>query len=287
VTAMPVPPTDSLMAMYHDPMEEWFQNLEIEIEPGEMFNPYDPTVPDQIAEWAESQGYTVPGEPREVFGGGWWTHAPDVAERLLVKNGFSRDGSGNWLTPDGDRWSIDLQSPPDENDAFRIAVGAADQWSTFGIEVNLMGLERSVWDQNNFVGQFDMSTPWYAFVLASGDSWPQVRAWHPQYYVPVGEDSRSLGGNSITRLRDERVGELIDAMALVDPASEENFELTREFLEHWVENMYFITTISFKKFVTWDERYWTGFPTAEEPNFMPLYWFHGGKFAFQSLTPVD
>jgi peptide/nickel transport system substrate-binding protein len=287
VTAMPVPPTDALMAMYHDPMEEWFQNLEIEIEPGEMFNPYDPTVPDQIAEWAESQGYTVPGEPREVFGGGWWTHAPDVAERLLVKNGFSRDGSGNWLTPDGDRWSIDLQSPPDENDAFRIAVGAADQWSTFGIEVNLMGLERSVWDQNNFVGQFDISTPWYAFVLASGDSWPQVRAWHPQYYVPVGEDSRSLGGNSITRLRDERVGELIDAMALVDPASEENFELTREFLEHWVENMYFITTISFKKFVTWDERYWTGFPTAEEPNYMPLYWFHGGKFAFQSLTPAQ
>jgi peptide/nickel transport system substrate-binding protein len=287
VTAMPVPPTDALMAMYHDPMEEWFQNLQIEIEPGEMFNPYDPTVPDQIAEWAESQGYTVPGEPREVFGGGWWKHAPDVAEQLLLNNGFSRDGSGNWLTPDGDRWSIDLQSPPDENDAFRIAVGAADQWSAFGIEVNLMGLERSVWDQNNFVGQYDISTPWYAFVLASGDSWPQVRGWHPQYYVPVGEDSRSLGGNSITRLRDERVGELIDAMALVDPASAENFELTREFLEHWVENMYFITTISFKKFVTWDERYWTGFPTAEEPNFMPLYWFHGGKFAFQSLTPVD
>ncbi|MEZ4639580.1 MAG: hypothetical protein R2856_32235 [Caldilineaceae bacterium] len=36
-----------------------------------------------------------------------------------------------------------------------------------------------------------------------------------------------------------------------------------------------ITAISFKKFVTWDERYWTGFPTAENPNYMPLYWFHG------------
>jgi peptide/nickel transport system substrate-binding protein len=51
--------------------------------------------------------------------------------------------------------------------------------------------------------------------------------------------------------------------------------------------MYFITPISFKKFVTWDERYWTGFPTSENPKYMPLYWFQGGKFTFQSLEPVS
>lgn len=287
VTPMPVPPTASLMALYHDPMEEWFQNLEIEIEPGEMFKPYDPTVPDQIAAWAESQGYTVPGEPREVFGAGWWKFAPDVAERLLIKAGFSRGGDGNWLTPDGEPFSIMLQSPPDENDAFRIATGAADQWADFGIDVDLQGLERSVWDQNNFVGQFDMSTPWYTFALASGDSWPEVRAWHPQYYVPNGEDHRSKGGNSIMRLQDPKIGEFIDAMAAVSPDSEENIQINQDFLKYWTENMYFITTISFKKFVTWDQRYWTGFPTAENPEYMPLYWFQGGKFAFQSLEPVQ
>jgi peptide/nickel transport system substrate-binding protein len=51
--------------------------------------------------------------------------------------------------------------------------------------------------------------------------------------------------------------------------------------------MYFIPTISFKKFVTWDSRYWTGFPTAEDPKIMPLYWFMGGKFTFQYLTPAQ
>ena len=92
VTNMPVPTTPALMALYHDPMEEWFQNLEIEIEDGEMYTPYDPTVPDQIAAWAEDQGFTVPGDPRAVFGSGWWGEAPEVAERLLMKHGFSRDG---------------------------------------------------------------------------------------------------------------------------------------------------------------------------------------------------
>jgi peptide/nickel transport system substrate-binding protein len=287
VTMMPIPPTQLLSRLYHEPMQEWLNNLEIEIEPGVMYKPYDPTVSDQIAAWAEEQGYTVPGEPTDVFGYGWWKFAPDVAERLLIKNGFSRDGSGNWLKPDGTPWVIDLQSPPDENDAFRMGTAAADMWSDFGIEVNLQGLERSVWDQNRDVGQYQMSTPWFTFVLPSGDAWPQIRGWHPQYYVPNGEVFNTKGGGTEFRLNDPKIGEFIDAMATLSPDSEENVQVVQDLAKYWVENMYSITAISFKKFVTWDERYWTGFPTSENPNYMPLYWFQGGKFAFQSLTPVQ
>ena len=287
VTTLPIPPTAGLTAQYLDPLEEWLVNLEIEIEPGTMYQPYDATVPDQIAAWAEEQGFTVPGTPREVFGTGWWKFDPEVAERLLIKNGFSRDGSGAWLKPDGSPWVLDLQSPPDENDAFRMATAAADMWSDFGIDVNLQGLERSVWDQNRFSGQFEVSTPWTSFTLASGDAWPEIRGMHPQYYVANGEDYRSLGGNNEARINDPKLGELLDAMALVQPSSDENHELVTEYAKYWIENMYSLTAISFKKFVTWDERYWTGFPTSEEPSYMPLYWFHGGKFAFQSLEPVQ
>jgi len=287
VTPIPIPPTANLMRLYHDPMEEWLQNLEIEIAPGEMYKPYDPTVPDRIAAWAEEQGYTVPGEPREVFGTGWWKFDPDAAEKLLIKNGFSRDEGGQWLTPEGEPWTIEIQSPPDENDAFRMATAAADMWTDFGIDVNLQGLERSVWDQNRFVGQYQVSTPWQSFALASGDAWPEIRGLHPDFYSPNGEDYRPLGGNGQFRLNDPTVGESIDAMVQLDPASEENLQAAQDFVKHWTENMYFITAISFKKFVTWDERYWTGFPTSENPTYMPLYWFHGGKFAIQSLKPVE
>jgi|AMZC01.1.fsa_nt_AMZC01004082.1_10 peptide/nickel transport system substrate-binding protein len=289
VSAIPVTPTASLMALYQDPLEEWLQNLEIEVEPGVMFKPYDPTVPDQIAAWAEAQGYTVPGTPRQVFGSGWWKYAPDVAERLLIKNGFSRDSDGKWLTPDGKRWTIDLQAPPDENDAYRAAIAAADMWKAFGIEVNLQGAERSVWDQNRYVGQFGITTMWLSFSQADGDTWQQVLELHPDYYVPLGEDVRNKGGNwfASMRLNDPQLGEMIDAMALTAPGSEESLKVSRDFIKYWVENMYSIPVISFKKFVTWDERYWTGFPTSENPIYMPLYWFHGGKFTFQSLKPVQ
>ena len=287
VTPVNVPPVPSLAPLYLDPLEDWFKNLEIEIEKGTMYKPYDPTVPDKIAAWAEKQGYKVPGTPRDVFGTGWWNYDPKVSERLLIKNGFRRNSSGKWLKPNGELWKIDLQSPPDENDAFRMANAANDMWSDFGITVNLQGLERSVWQQNRNMGQYDISTPWSSFALASGDSWPNLRKFHADFYVPVGKSSNSKGGDDYGRLRDYRLTMLIDKMENLHPNSEENHEATREFIKYYVENMLEITCIAFKKFVTWDERYWTGFPTSENPEYMPLYWFQGGKSAFQSLTPVN
>ncbi|MEM7738744.1 MAG: ABC transporter substrate-binding protein [Deinococcota bacterium] len=287
VTPMPIPPTASLTELYLDPLEDFLQNIEIDLGDGEMYTPYDPSIPGQIASWAESQGYTVPGSPRDVFGTGWWRFDPDAAEKLLVKAGFSRNNGGDWLTPAGERWTIDIQSPPDENDAFRMANAAADMWSDFGIDVNLQGLERNVWNQNNYVGQFEVSTPWFSFAQASGDSWPETRGWHNQFYVPIGEDYRSLGGLDLARLNDPQIGEFVDAMAAVDPSSAENIQITQDLLQHITQEMYFITAISFKKFVTWDEEYWTGFPTSENPDYQPLYWFHAGKFAFQNLRPAQ
>ncbi len=287
VTPFPVPPTVKLAPLYHDPMEEWLTNLEIDLGDGEMYNPYDPTVPDQIAAWAEGYGYTVPGEPRAVFGTGWWKFDPDAAEKLLMKAGLSRDGSGSWLTPDGELWTLDIQSDPSENDAYRMGQAAADMWSEFGVDVNFITLDRNPWQQNQYVGTFEVSTPWTSFALAAGDMWPNVRGYHSRYYAPVGEDYRPLGGNSMRRLRDDTIDELIDAMEAVNPVTqgEENVALGIAYLQYWVENMFDITPIAFKKFVTWDERYWTGFPTAENPNYQPLYWFQGGKYAIQNLTP--
>lgn len=287
VTTMPIPPTASLSRIHLNPLEDWLNDLEIDLGDGEMYKPYDPTVPEKIAAWAEGEGYTVPGTPGEVFGTGWWNYDLDAAETLLTNSGFSRDGGGKWLKPDGTPWVMDLQSPPDENDAFRMANAAADMWIDFGIDVNLLGLERSVWSQNHVEGQYQVSTPWTSFALADGDAWPNVRGYHPDFYVPNGEDYRSKGGSNQARIQDAKFGELIDAMAAADPGSQENYDLVQEYAKNWIENMYSVTTISFKKFVTWDERYWTGFPTSENPNYQPLYWFQGGKFAFQSLTPVE
>jgi len=214
VAAMPLAPVGVLKSLYYEPLESWLEGLQIDLGGGEMFNVYDNTVPDQIAAWAKDQGYTVPGNPKDIFGYGWWKFAPDAAEKLLIKNGFKRDSNGKWLKPDGTPWTMDLQAPPDENDAFRMANAASDMWKAFGIDVNLQGLERSVWDQNRFVGQFQVTTPWYSIANPDGDGWPVLQQLHPKYYVPNGQDIRTTGGGwyNTARINDPKLGEMIDAM---------------------------------------------------------------------------
>ena len=195
---------------------------------------------------------------------------------------------GNWLTPDGDPWEIEIIAAVDEHDAFRIANAAADMWTDFGIDATAQGLERTLWTTSQATGQYEISVPWFSFAQASGDAWPEINTFHPDVYLPVGEDIRTVGGGYHTamRLQDEKRGEFIDSMVPVNPDSPENIEITTEFLQYWNENMYAISVISFKKFVTWDETYWTGFPTFENPTSQPLYWFQGGKVTFQNLTPA-
>ncbi|MEZ4617137.1 MAG: hypothetical protein R2867_16740 [Caldilineaceae bacterium] len=76
-------------------------------------------------------------------------------------------------------------------------ITAADMWSDFGIEVDLQGLERSVWDQNNFVGQFNVTTPWTSFALAFGRLPGRKFVVYTQISMsPMGEDFPKGGGNS-------------------------------------------------------------------------------------------
>ena len=206
-------------------MQEWVENLEIDVA-GEPYKPYDATVADRIGEWADEQGYAQPAETAAAsYGSGWWKYDTDTAAKLLEHNGYTRDGNGDWYTPEGERFSFSIQAAPDEVDSFRVANAAADMWNDFGIDVELQGLERSVWSANFETGQFETDAPWLSFVLPDGDGWPQMRSYHSKYYVPAPELHNALGGGTPARLVDPVLDELIDAMESLHPQDPQNLEL--------------------------------------------------------------
>lgn len=288
VTPIPQPATPFYMKHYHKPLKSWLKNFQIEIEDGNYFKPYDPNVPEKIAEWARNQGYEVPREPEaleKMFGIGWWKHAPEVAERLLKKHGFSRNKEGKWLLPNGDPWKFKIIAAPDEVDVFRLAIGAADQWKDFGIQVEVRSLERDPYYTTNSLGDFTCTSAWAGVGLASGvlDKWPNIYQFHSRFYRPSGESTvGGFGANNI-RVKSKELDQLIEKMGSLPPKSPKILELGKEFMKFWTENMWDITTVSFKKFVTEDEYYWTHFPTAEDPYGQPSYWFMGGRFVLPHL----
>ncbi len=292
ITPIPVPATDLHMQIYHVPLEPWLEELTIDIGNGETFKPYDSTVPEQIAAWAKEQGYTVPDDPeglRDRFGIGWWKHAPDVAEKLLLKNGFTKDSSGKWLLPDGTPWKISMIAAPDEQDVYRLAIGFQDQIREFGIDVEIESLERDPYTQRQNTGDFVATSSWGGanlLVNATPDLWQGLLSKHSQFYTPVGESTAGRGSNNILRSVMPGLDEITDEMGKLHPDDPRVLELGMEALKLLTENLYTTTTISFKKFVTMDEYYWTGWPTAENPDRQPLYWFMGGRFTFPQVEPV-
>jgi peptide/nickel transport system substrate-binding protein len=291
VTPLPLPATSLLMKLYHVPLEPWLQQLTIDVGNGETFQPYDPDVPKKIAAWAREQGYTVPEDSdveglRNRFGMGWWKYAPDVAEKLLLKNGFTKGADGKWLKPDGAPWTIKMIAAPDENDVYRLATGFQDQLKQFGIDVQIESLERSPYDTRENTGDFEATSSWGMLsVNANPDLWQALNNVHGRNFTPVGTDAATKGSQNIVRFKAPEIDAIIDQLTKLSPEDPKVPELGQQALKYWVENMITTNTISFKKFTSFDDTYWTGWPTNENPTRQPLYWFIGGRFTFADVEP--
>ncbi len=122
------------------PMIPWLEEFTLDIGNGETFKPFDPNASQRIVEYAKGRGYEVSDDPAEqgkLFGYGWYKYAPDVAEKLLVKNGFSKNADGKWLLPDGTPWQIAcLSNTVAVNHDFRNCAAAVQAWRRFGIDAS-------------------------------------------------------------------------------------------------------------------------------------------------------
>ena len=227
-------------------------------------------------------------ELRLLFGTGWWKHDPEIAERLLLKNGFTRNTNGKWLTPDGELWTIKMIVAPDEVEIYRLAIGAQDQWANFGLKLEIETLQRDPYYNRNLMGEFEAISSWSnaSDGDATADKWKAIFGLHSQFYTPNGKSTATTGSTNTLRVKSKEMDLIIDELDQIHPEDDRVVELGREFMKLWVENMFSIITISFKNFTTVDQYYWTGFPTNENPFVQPLYWFGGGRFTFQHVEPA-
>jgi peptide/nickel transport system substrate-binding protein len=175
---------------------------------------------------------------------------------------------------------------PDENDIYRLALGAQDQLKTFGITLNIETLERDPFNTRNATGDFVATSSWGAFpVNAHPDIWQGLNGLHSKFFTPIGKSTAGNGSSNIWRFKYPELDTIIDQMSKLSPEDSQVLDLGRQAMQLWVTNMITIQTISFKKFITQDTQLWKGFPTAENPTRQPLYWFIGGRFSFAQVTP--
>lgn len=285
--ALMVPSTPVYQEWYYKPMEQWLREFTLDIEvDGEPFKPYDPDAPMRVAEYGKSRGYDVPEDPEEIkalFGFGWWKYSPEVAAKLLERNGFKRDRSGRWLLPDGKPWKIVITSHPNAaHPGYKNSFAVAQQWRKFGIDVEVQTSEQ--YSTLSSYGQVEVSSNWPAYEPWGGhpDLYRTLRMWHSKYVKPINDVS--VGHHcrwSHPEL--DKVIDQMEKMAFDDPAI---IDLAIEGLKITAAEMPSIPTFTYPGFVGWDETYWTNYPGAENPYQQPYQHWPNFQFMLPFLQPT-
>lgn len=271
---------------YIAPMQDWLKEFTIDVGDGETFAPYDADAPKRVADLARSRGYVFPEDDEflaKTFGLGWYKFAPDIAEKLLVKNGFSRDGDGNWLLPDGTQWRISfLSGTVLSNHDARNAAAAVQQWKKFGINAEVYATESAA--DLQAVGDFDVNGAWPAQEPwgAGPDLYRVLDRWNSAYILPVGE--RTQGHSS--RWTTPEMDAIIEQLRETDPFdSEAVIAIGMEGLKEAVRNMPGLPTYGYIGFVGWDETYWTNWPGSENAYNQPYTHWPNFKYTTPFLKP--
>ena len=267
---------------YIMPMQDWLADFELDLGNGETFKPYDPEAPQRLVQYVKDRGYIVSDDPESVaqaFGYGWYQYAPEAAEKLLIKNGFSKDDEGMWLLPDGEPWKIEVICRSDMSHLeFKNAAAAVQQWKKFGIDaVQIPTDQLSALTQN---GEYDISGAWPAQEPwgAGPDLYRVLDFYNSEYVEEVG----TLTKGHTSRWSTPEMDAVIEQLRETDPANAEAVKaIGMEGLKILVQEMPGIPTFGYVGFVSWDEAYWTNWPGSENPYNAP--YVHWGSFKY--MTP--
>jgi peptide/nickel transport system substrate-binding protein len=274
--------------LYIRPMQDWLKEFTIDVGDGETFAPYDPEAPKRVADFARSRGYVFPDDQEfqeKAFGLGWYKYAPDISEKLLVKNGFSKNADGQWLLPDGSPWKISYLTGTvlSGHDA-RNAVAAVQQWKKFGIDATVFNTESGA--DLTAVGDFDVETVWPGKEPwgAGPDLYRTLDDWNSAYIKPVGERNQATFSS---RWSSPEMDAIIKELRETDPFDTEKVvEIGIRGLQEAVRNMPGIPTYGYIGFVGWDEHYWTNWPGSENAYTQPYTHWPNFKYTTPFLEPT-
>ena len=272
---------------YIAPLQDWLKEFTIDVGDGETFAPYDPEAPQRVAEYAKSRGYVFPDTQEfleQAFGLGWYKFAPDIAEKLLLKNGFSRDEDGMWLLPDGSPWKINfMHGTTLSNHDARNGAAAVQQWKKFGIDAELFITSEG--DGLGATGDFDVSGAWPAREPwgAGPDLYRTLDIFNSAYKRDVGE--RTQGHYS--RWSTEEMDAILKQLRETDPFdTAATITVGMEGLKEAVMQMPGIPTYGYIGFVGWDEYYWINWPGSENAYCEPYTHWPNFKYFTPFLKPT-
>ncbi|MBL8691714.1 MAG: ABC transporter substrate-binding protein [Rhodospirillaceae bacterium] len=288
ISAIGVPPTGRYPEYYHEPMETWLKDFEVDTGKRKI-KPYDPTVGKQIADMLRpSMGDQIPSDPKDIakaFGRGWWKPDPQAATELLERAGFTKRGN-EWFTPDGKRFTIRITVEGDLRPVMtRAGSMIAQQWRQFGIDATTVVAQGSLLDRRNS-GDYEAIISW---AVETWGGHPDLSffldSWHSQFIAEPGKPQPPRNWSRWSHPELDKIIEQIRQIGFDDP---KGIELGKEYIKLVAREMPTIPLMAYNVFTVMDETYWTGYPNAETaPYTDPVPNWGNTKYMMVKLRPKN
>jgi ABC-type dipeptide transport system, periplasmic component len=284
LSAISVPPTGTHPRDYHGPLQEYLANFEVDTGTQKV-KPYDPTIGMQIADMVRPQfGEAVPTDEaaiRNAFGYGWWKQDLAAAEQLLTAAGFTKQGN-QWMTPEGAPFAFSVLIPQ-EGVVNRLGVMIAQTWAQNGVQASAE-VATDIWDRTG-AGNFEVEIGW---AVETWGGHPDLSffldSYHSEY---VAEPGSIQPARNWMRWTNPQLDEIIEKIRGIDFNDPAGIEYGHEFVKLHLEEMPNIPIMSYNVFSVQSNRFWTGWPNAENPYANPVTNWSNGKYIFTQITPVE
>ena len=275
--------TSAMMDFYYEPLLDWVTEFELDLGDGTTVKPFDPEYKNRMAETLRAQGYDIPEDEAaltDMFGIGCWKYDPESAEKLLIKAGLEKKDDGWYFN--GEPFTINMTYIAEtEAQAGRGVEAAYNELMEFGLSCNITGESSSTWDTNGSTGNFEIGGYWPTGGITR-DIYSQISGWDADLMVPLGETGSGQG----SRWYNERATEIIHELAVLDPNSQEAYDLGMEFIQVAIADLPFIGFHSGVKFVPTNSTYWTNYPNSENPYNGPWWWWSTFKYILVDFVPA-
>jgi peptide/nickel transport system substrate-binding protein len=200
---------------------------------------------------------------------------------ILTEKGYTKDGEGFWLKPDGERWKITIMTYTGSPRASIIA----EQLQRAGLDAVAEIGQGSVFIDSVRSGEFDIND--WVHCGSLYDPWQTLDHYHSKHSAPPGEGI--VWVRAYTRYENPEFDALLDKMESMVPSADdaEYMELVRQGTEIYLRDLPDITLAQEFHVIIWNETYWTGWPGPEDPYIAPYAPWEGFNQIIHRLKPTQ
>ena len=192
-----------------------------------------------------------------------------AAEETLTAQGYSKNGEGKWVGADGQTLNLTFLVNGDSNEEMKMATVIADQLNAAGLEVEVQPLTGGPMEDATLRGDYTLKIN----AFCPGYIYENLELFHSKYYVPLGEPAPWYERNSF-RYQNPEFDTIVDQMATTPPDDEAVMtDLYAQAMAIWLDDLPVVPLVQAPALVPFNERFWTGWPSAENPWNMPVSWW--------------